>query len=129
MTMYPESINVPFTQPRQSESQIEVRALLELRAESGGHQIHLRVPLLLFADPAHNTPAARGPALARIITSAETILRECFHETPIITHSPLPAISSRTVGARPIEVLPASLRAFRTTLRNALGISGSHADT
>lgn len=123
MTMYEETINVPFTQPRQNESQIEVREPLELRAESGGHRIHLRVPLILFAYPAHNTPAARGLALVTIIASAETVLRECFHEPPIITHSSLPAISWRTIGARPIEVSRSSLRAFQTTLRNLLGIS------
>ena len=121
MTMYEETINVPFSQPRQYENQIEVHEPLELWAESGGHRIHLRVPSMLFAYPAHNSPAARGLALATIIASAEAVLREYFHEPPAIPHSPLPSISWRTVG-RPISVSRASLRTFRSILRTLLGM-------
>ncbi len=122
MTQYEETIKVHFTQHRHNENQIEVHEPLELWAESGGQRIHLQVPSILFAYPADNIPAACGPALAAIIEAAEAVLREYFHEPPTITHSPLPAISWRTVGARPIEVSRASLRAFRTSLRTRLGI-------
>lgn len=100
-----DEVSVQFRNPHQNES-----TTLLLWAESGGRRIRLEIT------------EAPNSALLAILSEAKRALTKCFHPAPKITHSPLPAIAERPIGALPPDVSRASLRHFKTRLCDALGV-------
>lgn len=103
-------VSVQFRNPHRNEEFIESSTIF-VWAKSGAHLISLGVT------------EAPNSALDAILSVAKRALTKCFHPVPKITHSPLPDISAQPIKVKPPELSRASLRAFKTRLCNALGVS------